>query len=65
MAEVTETALKPPKKSLKVVGLKEEKPGAGIKVSYGGREYDLTRLSDEDAAYLLSVGDAFPYLVKA
>jgi hypothetical protein len=61
----TKVAATPKKPGYKIVGLKEAVEGEGIVVHYGGRDYDLTRLTDEETAYLLTLGTAFPYIVKA
>jgi hypothetical protein len=68
MAEEIKEAPKvatPKKPGYKIVGLKEAVEGEGVIVNYGGRNYDLTRLTDEETAYLLTLGTAFPYIVKA
>ena len=64
--ELKETKVAAPKKpSYKIVGLKEAVEGEVIVVHYGAHDYDLSRLTDEETAYLLSLGAAFPYIVKA
>lgn len=62
MAE--ETKPKPPfaNKKPQIVGLKAENDGDPIFVSYQGKNYDLTRLTDEETEFLLKQGPAFPYL---
>ncbi|GAB3958193.1 hypothetical protein GCM10028805_52060 [Spirosoma harenae] len=46
--------------SWKVVGLE---PAESMPIQFEGRTYDLARLTDEEAQYLLTFPDQVPYLL--